>query len=164
MVLRLSKIALVAAMGLFCLLAGFSNVTDYMANFPAMERVMEMKEIFPNSTIGYRAITSPLLHHAAFTVVMACELLTGLLCAWGAWTLFRARNESGFLFNHAKKIAIVGLTLGFLTWHVLFVSVGGEWFGMWMSQTFNGAIDTAFQIFITMLVVLVFVVGKDEDL
>jgi predicted small integral membrane protein len=40
-----------------------------------------------------------------------------------------------------KYREIAGLTVGFLTWQVGFMSVGGEWFGMGMSETWNGVTD-----------------------
>ncbi|TAL61996.1 MAG: DUF2165 domain-containing protein [Legionella sp.] len=158
---RTSKIWLVLAMSFYCLLAVFGNITDWAANFPAVTRALEMKDIFPNSTISYRAITSPILQQLAFIIIVCSEALTGLLCAFGAWQLFHARKEPQ-LFNQNKKWAIAGLTLGFLTWNVLFMSIGGEWFGIWMSPVLNSAIGAAFQIFITMLAVLIYVVHKDK--
>lgn len=160
--IRLSKIILVAAIALYSLLAAFGNITDYFTNFPAVERVLMMKDVFPNSTITYRALTNPALHHAAYLVIITCEALTGLFCALGAWRLFRARKQNAVGFNTAKTWSIAGLTLGFITWQVLFVSIGGEWFGMWMSQTFSHALSAAFQIFITILVIMVYVAAKDD--
>jgi len=55
------------------------------------------------------------------------------------------------------------LTLGFLVWQVGFMSVGGEWFGMWMSKQWNGVPD-AFRFFITILAVLIFLSLRDEEL
>lgn len=162
MISRSSKMILVLAMSFFCSLTVFGNISDAMTNFHGVVGVLEMKQIFPTSTIAYRAIMNPNLHHAAFVIIISFEALTGLLCLIGAIKMFRARNENAKAFNLSKNWAIAGLTLGFLTWQVLFMSIGGEWFGMWMSQMFNGALTTAFHIFITMLVVLIYVVQKDE--
>jgi len=43
------------------------------------------------------------------------------------------------------------------------MSVGGEWFGMWMSQTWNG-IESAFRFFITIIAVLIFIAMPDGEL
>lgn len=162
MIIRLSKILLVAAVAFYCTLVAFGNITDYWSNFPAVERALMMKEIFPSSTISYRAISSPILIHLAFIVIITMETLTALLCVLGAWNLFKARKKDAVVFNQAKNGAIIGLTLGFLTWQVLFMSIGGEWFGLWMSSLLNGAISTAFHIFMVMISVLIYVVIKDE--
>ena len=41
--------------------------------------------------------------------------------------------------------------------------MGGEWFGMWQSHSWNG-VQSAFRVVMTMLGVLIFVSLKDEDL
>ena len=43
------------------------------------------------------------------------------------------------------------------------MSVGGEWFGMWMSSPWNG-IESAFRVFITILAVLIHVALTDREL
>ena len=64
--IRAAKAATVAAIALFASLVTFGNLTDYNTNFVFVEHVMSMDTIFPFSTIKYRAITSPALHHAAY--------------------------------------------------------------------------------------------------
>jgi predicted small integral membrane protein len=162
MIIRLSKIFCITAISFYCLLAAFGNATDYFTNFSNVERALMMKDVFPNSTIIYRAITNPIMHHVAYIIIISLESLTALLCALGAWKLFRARHESASMFNLTKYWAVAGLTLGFLTWYVLFMCVGGEWYGMWMSPVLNGALTAAFHIFISILAVLIYVVAKDE--
>ena len=44
-----------------------------------------------------------------------------------------------------------------------FIVVGGEWFEMWQSQSWNGQ-EAAFRFYITILAVLIFVNQKDDDL
>jgi predicted small integral membrane protein len=43
------------------------------------------------------------------------------------------------------------------------MSIGGEWFGMWMSSTWNG-LQSAFRVFITIVGVLIFVSLRDGEL
>lgn len=162
MIIRLSKIILVAAVAFYCLLTAFGNITDYATNLPAVERALSMKDVFPNSTITYRAITNTALQNAAYMFIISLESLTALLCAFGAWKLFSVRKQTASVFNHAKSWAVAGLTLGVLIWQVIFMSVGGEWFGMWMSPMLNNALTTAFHIFMTILVILVYLVNKDD--
>ena len=42
------------------------------------------------------------------------------------------------------------------------MSVGGEWFGMWMSSQWNGVPD-AFRFFMTILGVLIYLVHRDDE-
>ena len=161
-ILRLSKTAMVAAMGFFATLVAFGNITDYGTNFAFVQHVLMMDTIFPDSAIAYRAITSPALHHAAYIVIIAAETLTAILCWIGAYAMLSRLGDTAPAFNRAKSWAIAGLTLGFLVWQVGFISIGGEWFGMWMSPVWNGT-ESAFRFFITIIAVLIYVSLPDPD-
>lgn len=160
--IRISKIACVAAVAFYCFLVVIGNISDSSANYSNVVKTLSMKELIPGSSIGYRAITNPTLHGFAFIIIVCCESLSGILCAYGAWVLFRARKATATGFNQAKKWATVGLTCGFLTWQVLFMSIGSEWFGLWMSPVLSGATSSAFHIFMMILGVLVYLTIKDE--
>src|SRR5690606_13929266 len=156
LVVRYSKIALTAAMAFLASLVAFGNVTDYGNNFAFVQHVMQMDSVFPDSQITYRAVDSSLLHHIAYILIIIREGLTALLCWAGAWAMLRFRKNNAAAFQRAKCLAVAGLTLGFLVWQVGFMSVGGEWFGMWMSEQWNG-LASAFRFFMTMGLVLIYV-------
>ena len=160
---RLSKTALVAAIAFFASLVAFGNITDYGTNFAFVMHVFAMDTIFPDATITYRAITSPFVQNLGYILIIAAETLTAALCWIGAFAMLRRRKAGAADFNRSKALAIAGLTLGFLVWQVGFMSVGGEWFGMWMSKTWNGVPD-AFRFFITIICVLIYVVLPDGEL
>jgi predicted small integral membrane protein len=162
LVMRLSKIAFVAAIAFFATLVSFGNITDYGTNYAFVQHVLSMDTIFPGSTITYRAITNPLAHHIAYSFIIAAETLTAVLCWIGAFHMFGHLNSNARTFNRSKAWAIAGLALGFLVWQVGFMSIGGEWFGMWMSETWNG-IESAFRFFITIIAVLIFVSLPDQE-
>jgi predicted small integral membrane protein len=63
--IRIAKAALVAAVALLASLVSFGNLTDYGTNFAFVQHVLSMDTIYPFSTIRYRAITNPALHHVA---------------------------------------------------------------------------------------------------
>lgn len=162
MVIRYSKALLTAAIALFASLVAFGNITDYGNNFAFVQHVLLMDTIFPTATIGYRSINSAFMHHAAYILIIVLEALTAILCWAGAWHLFKYRHAPAAEFNRQKRLAIAGLTLGFLVWQVGFMSIGGEWFGMWMSEQWNG-VPSAFRFFVTIGIVLIYVVQRDED-
>jgi predicted small integral membrane protein len=161
--IRAAKAATVAAIALFASLVTFGNLTDYNTNFAFVEHVLSMDSIFPFSTIKYRAITSPALHHAAYDLIIAVEAVIALLCWIGAVALVRQLRADAAAFNRAKTFAVLGLTLGFLLWQVGFMSIGGEWFGMWQSQQWNG-VPSAFRFVVTIIAVLIFVAMPDQEL
>jgi predicted small integral membrane protein len=161
--IRAAKVALVAAIALFASLVAFGNLTDYDTNFVFVQHVLSMDTIYPSSTIKYRAITSPALHHAAYAAIIAAEAATAVLCWIGAVVLVCHIRAGAAMFNRMKAPAIIGLTLGFLVWQVGFMSIGGEWFGMWQSQQWNG-VPSAFRFLMTIIAVLIFVAMPDQDL
>jgi predicted small integral membrane protein len=161
--IRAAKIALVAAIALFATLVSFGNLTDYWTNFAFVRHVLSMDTIFPNSEIGYRAITSPVLHHLAYALIIAAETVTAVLCWIGAIALLRALRAGAAAFRRAKTFAVLGLTLGFLLWQAGFMTIGGEWFGMWQSQQWNG-VPSAFRFVMVILGVLIFVVLRDDEI
>ncbi|ART80551.1 DUF2165 family protein [Oceanisphaera avium] len=163
MIVRLSKTLMVAAIGLFAFLVAFGNITDYGSNFAFVHHVFLMDTIFPEASIKYRAIETEWVHHLGYVFIILLESLTSLLCLAGAWQLWSNRDQAARIYNRSKRLAVIGLTLGFLTWQVGFMSVGGEWFGMWMSSQWNGVPD-AFRFFITILGVLIYLVQTDDEL
>lgn len=163
MIVRLSKTLLVYAIALLASLAAFGNITDYGANFVFVRHVLMMDTIFPDATITYRSIQSPWLHQVGYIGIIVLETLTAVLCWIGGSRLLCGVKLPAAAFNRKKSLAIAGLTLGFLTWQVGFMSIGGEWFGMWMSKQWNG-VASAFHFFVTILLVLIYLVQRDGEL
>ncbi|EMI5490170.1 DUF2165 domain-containing protein [Providencia stuartii] len=162
MITRLSKSLCVCAIALFISLAVFNNLTDYATNFTFIQHVLSMDSIFPNATVDYRAINATLFHHVAYIMIIIIETICALICWYGGITLLKNCKKSAFEFNRSKKWSIAGLTLAFLLWHVAFISIGGEWFAMWMSKEWN-SIQAAFRFYITALLVLIYVALRDHD-
>ncbi|ASU82293.1 DUF2165 domain-containing protein [Nocardiopsis gilva YIM 90087] len=141
-ILRAAKSAILASVSLFCLLVVFGNVTDYWVNFDFVAHVLSMdahiEDLDKVSTIDYRAITVPALHHAVYVLIIAVELFVAVACAIGAWRTARALRGENSAFDAAKTWGVIGLAAGILLWFTGFQVVGGEWFGMWMSAAWNG--------------------------
>jgi Predicted small integral membrane protein (DUF2165) len=55
---------------------------------------------------------------------------------------------------------VVGGALGFLVWFFGFLLIGGEWFQMWQSSTWNGQ-QPAFRFVVIILAVLIFVMQPE---
>lgn len=154
-VFRLSKVALVASVALTVSLVVFGNIADYGTNWAFVTHVLSMDTIFTGSSIRYRAIASPTLQMLVYWFIIAAEFGTAILCWAGAFALLRAVKTSRAEFGAAKKWGVAGLSLGFLTWQVGFMAIGGEWFGMWQSATWNGE-QSAFRFSMTIVAVLIY--------
>lgn len=163
MLIRYSKIALVASSCFFLFLVVFNNLFDYGSNYAFVEAVLSMKTTFEGNAGMWRAIESPVIHHLFYWSIIGWETLAMLLIGWGAWKLWKNKTEGAVAFNKAKGIAAAGLTLSMLQWYIAFLTVGAEWFLMWQSQSFNGQ-DAAMRMFLVMGVSLIFLMMKDDDI
>jgi predicted small integral membrane protein len=160
---RYAKIVMVFGLAAFGLLVAFDNMIDYPANFVFVQHVLSMDTVFPDNTLRWRAITAPSMHHAAYIAIILAEFLTGLCFLACAGKLLANVRAPAAAFHRAKTIGVVGAALGFATWFIGFMVVGGEWFAMWQSPTWNGQ-QSAFRFYMTLMVVLIFLMQPDGEL
>lgn len=158
---RLSKVTMVLSFALYASLVAFGNVTDYNSNFFLVAHVLAMETTFPDNQAMWRAIESPIMHHAAYGLIIGTEIVIAALCWIGGFRLYRTINNPA-AFNQAKKMAILGLTLGFLLWFTGFMTIGGEWFLMWQSEAAN-AQQAAFRLVVIIAIVLIHLIQIDEE-
>jgi predicted small integral membrane protein len=160
---RIAKIVMVGSLALFAFVVTFDNLTDYDSNFEFVRHVLSMDTTFPGNALQYRRVTSPALWNSAYWLIIFGEGLTSLTLAAAAVALMRALRSDADRFNRSRRFVLIGAMLGFLVWFFGFMVVGGEWFQMWQSHSWNGQ-EAAFRFYLTILGVLIFVNQKDEDL
>jgi len=163
MITRYAKIVMVACLAVFCLLVVFNNVTDYGTNHFFVQRVLSMDTTFPGNRLMYRAITDEGLWHFAYWLIVLGQAVAGVLLLAGAIRLWQVRKASGPEFNAAKGLVVAGALAAFIVWFFMFMVIGGEWFAMWQSATWNGQ-EAAFRLYVAVLAVLIFVNQADGDL
>ncbi len=163
MALRLSKIVMCLCLAAFAFMVTFGNITDYGSNYAFVQHVLSMDTTFPGNALMYRSITNPTLWTVGYWLIIVGEGITCILFLVAAWRLWSARNLSGAAFDDAKSGVVIAATMGFLVWFFGFMVIGGEWFAMWQSQTWNGQ-DAAFKFYMTILAVLIFVNQPERDL
>ena len=159
--LRLCKIVITALSSLFLLVVVFNNATDPNSNYQFVRHVLSMDTTFPGNSLMYRSVQSPILHKAFFASIIAWEALCCALVGAGTLCLWRARRAPLADWKKAKGLASVGLTAGLVQWYFAFMTVGGEWFLMWQSRTWNGQ-DAAFRLFAFMGISLLFLNQADD--
>jgi predicted small integral membrane protein len=162
MTLRLAKILLVAAVALFYTLVVCNNTTDYGSNYQFVHHVLLMDTIFPVSGEAWRAIHSPMAQTVFYAGIIAWEVLTVVLTWIGVAQLVRALHKPAEAFHRAKRFAVIALTLGMLLWFVAFITIGGEWFLMWQSKTWNGQ-EAAFRMFASIGIVFILLVMPESE-
>ena len=163
MIVRFAKLLLLSSVAFFYSLVVFNNLTDYNSNWQFVRHVLLMDTTFPGNNGMWRAISSPTIDVVFYTSIIGWEIVTMLLLWFGAWRLLRALRAPAKSFNAAKSIPVAALTLSLLMWLVAFLSVGGEWFLMWQSHTWNGQ-DAAFRNFAAFGIVLLILIQPDAEL
>jgi len=159
--IRLLKALLVFSVGVWGALVAFDNLLDYGSNWQFVQHVLSMDTVFPDNQLRYRAITAPRLQTACYWLIIGIEWLMGIGCLAGGWRLLRLRhNAAGFVA--AKPLAAAGLVLVFLLYYLGFVVIGGEWFSMWQSATWNGQFKGAIFSGIALVVLIVLLI-REED-
>ena len=157
MAVRMSKCLLVFSVALFYTLVVFNNTTDYNSNYQFVRHVLQMDSTFPGNGGMWRAINQPSIHTIFYLFIIFWEIITAVVCWWGGMSLVRALKRPAQDFIRAKNVGAIALTLGMLMWFVAFLTVGGEWFLMWQSKTWNGQ-DAAFRMFVVLGIVLLYLV------
>ena len=114
-----------------------------------------MDTTFPGNAGLWRAIHAPILHHAAYVLIITVEFTVAILAGGGAIRMALAHANPA-RFRRAQVPAIAGLTLGILLWLVGFEVIAGEWFMMWQSRVWN-AQESAFRFIAAFGVILVFI-------
>jgi predicted small integral membrane protein len=161
--LRLAKLAIAASLALFADLVTIDNIIDYGSNYNFVRHVLSMDTTFPDGALRWRAITQPMLWHAAYGVIILGEALTGAAYTIGSIALLRSLRASGEAFNRSKRFVYLATAAGFLVWFFAFMVIGGEWFSMWQSSTWNGQ-SAAFRFYVAVLGAGIFIALEDRDL
>lgn len=159
--IRYSKVILMAYISLFGLLVMYGNFTDYATNYEYVGHILSMDTAQKSESTSYRAITSPLLHHRIYWLIITLEVTYTVFCVMGTYHLLRNINASAKAFHEAKKCSIIGLMIGLFIYYVCLQVVGAEWFNMDKSHTWN-AKDWARQIVDFMLPLLIYITLKIE--
>ena len=158
---RIAKAISVAGIGLLSLLIVVNNIVDYLTNYAFVEHVMKMDTIFPSSHIHDRSIGSPFVYHAGYCLIILMEAAMCFCCLKGTFQLFRNIKKDTAAFHASKNWAVAGITIGIAIWFLGFEVIGGEWFAMWQSTTWNG-LAAAERILNFLVLTLILLHFKDE--
>jgi len=162
MTLRVAKLSLMFAVALFYTVVVFNNITDYNSNYQFVRHVLMMDSNILGNHEMWRAMNSPAWHKAFYVSIILWEALVMLLSWWGGLRLMRALNAPALVFTQAKSVSVAALTLAMLMWLVAFLTVGGEWFLMWQSKTWNGQ-AAAFRMFTVIGIILLLLAQPDSE-
>ncbi|PPS74019.1 MULTISPECIES: DUF2165 domain-containing protein [Streptomyces] len=146
--LSLAAMLLTATIALYMALVAFGNITDFGTNQQFVRHVLAMDTTFKDEDLMWRAVTSQGLQDAAYVGIIVWETLAALVLIFGSW-LWARRDE-----QRARQWSTYGLLMVMLLFGAGFIAIGGEWFSMWQSKSWNG-LDAATRIFLFSGVVLI---------
>lgn len=162
MMIRVAKLFLLSGVALFITLVVFNNLTDYNSNAQFVCHVLLMDTTFPGNSGMWRSISSPAVDFVFYLSIIGWEIVTAVLLWWGILRLLRVLYQPAAVFNAAKSLPVLALTVSLLMWLVAFLTVGGEWFLMWQSRTWNGQ-EAAFRNFTVFGVVFLILLQPDAE-
>ncbi|MDV9168561.1 DUF2165 domain-containing protein [Streptomyces sp. W16] len=139
---------LTAGVALYIALVAFGNITDFGTNRVFVQHVLAMDTTFKDDDLMWRAITNKGIQNAAYVAIIVWETLAALVLVYGTWLWARRA--------HARAHSISAYGLLMLVFGAGFIAIGGEWFSMWQSKTWNG-LDAALRVFVLSGVVLLVV-------
>lgn len=136
---------LVLLNGLYVAAAAFGNITDFETNRAFVQHVLSMDTTNFGAEPGtnldpdvmWRAIENRTLQDIAYVGIIIWETATALVLLAATWLWFTRHP-------HAKPLASIGLGMLIALFFGGFIVIGGEWFQMWKSQSWNG-LDPAFR-------------------
>lgn len=162
MMTRTAKMLLLAGVALYYTVVVLNNLTDFDSNYQYVRHVLSMDTTFPDNHLMGRALTSPAWHLTFYLSIIAWELVTMILMWWGVASLFGVFRQPAAVFNAAKRIPVLALTLSLLMWLVAFLTIGAEWFLMWQSHTWDGR-ESAFRMFAVAGLVLLILLQPETE-
>jgi predicted small integral membrane protein len=162
MITRSAKLLLLAGIALYYTLVVLNNLTDFGSNYEFIQHVLSMDSTFPGNHSMWRALPWRDMHLVFYWLIIVWEIVTAILAWWGLVNLVRALRGPANVFNSEKRVAVMALTLSLLMWLVAFLDVGGEWFLMWQSRTWNGQ-EEAFRMFVIVGFVLLLLQQVDNE-
>ncbi|MFF1638741.1 DUF2165 domain-containing protein [Streptomyces sp. NPDC058246] len=138
--LPLASTLLTATVALYISLVAFGNITDFDTNQQFVRHVLAMDTTFKDDDLMWRALTSHAWQDAAYVAIIVWETVAALVLIAGTWLW--ARRD----YPEARRVSTLGLLMLLLLFGAGFIGIGGEWFAMWQSKSWNG-LDAATRVF-----------------
>ena len=133
---------LTGIVGAYIALVAIGNITDFDSNQAFVRHVLEMDTTFDDPDVMWRAIESNVLQDIGYVGVIIWETLAAIVLIWATVNLVKAFRTDDWL--PARRLASFGLLM--ILFLFGFITVGGEWFSMWQSDSWNG-LDAAIRNF-----------------
>ncbi|MFI2412903.1 DUF2165 domain-containing protein [Streptomyces sp. NPDC018947] len=144
----LAGTVLTGILALYITLVAVGNITDFGTNQQFVRHVLAMDTTFKDEDLMWRAITTEWVQDAAYVAIIVWETLAALVLLYATWLWIRRSHAA------ARRATTYGTLMLMLLFGAGFIAIGGEWFAMWQSETWNG-LDAATRVFLLSGVVLI---------
>ncbi|HCT77824.1 MAG TPA: hypothetical protein DGG94_06530 [Micromonosporaceae bacterium] len=123
---------LTAITALYYALVAFGNITDFGTNQAFVDHVLEMDTTFKDPDVMWRHISNNTIANIAYFGVILWESLIAIVLgvAFVHWLI---RD-----YKIARRLSTLGWIMVLILFAGGFITIGGEWFQMWQSKTWNG--------------------------
>ncbi|KOV66206.1 DUF2165 domain-containing protein [Streptomyces sp. MMG1121] len=146
--LSLAAGVLTGILALYIALVALGNITDFGTNQQFVRHVLAMDTTFKDHDLMWRAITSTALQDTAYVLIIVWETVAALVLIGGTYLWTRRKTDL------ARRVSVYGLLMLVLLFGAGFIAIGGEWFSMWQSKTWNGE-DAATRVLVLSGVALI---------
>ncbi|MER6076706.1 DUF2165 domain-containing protein [Streptomyces sp. NPDC001833] len=154
--LPLAAAVLTGTVALYIALVAFGNITDFGTNQAFVQHVLAMDTTFKDDDLMWRAVTNKGLENTAYVLIIVWETLAALVLIAGTWLWVRRDDV------RARRVSTYGLLMLVLLFGAGFIGIGGEWFSMWQSKTWNG-LEAATRVLVLTGLALVVVQLSDRS-
>jgi|TARA_B110000483_G_scaffold90218_1_gene111445 predicted small integral membrane protein len=157
---KIGKVAMVAGMGVFMILAGMNNALSPDGTYAPVEMTVSMGGTFGDPMVMWRAIESPIIIWLGVVGIILTELTAGVFLLLGAFKLWATRSSASE-FNDSKSIAITGLSVVACFYLIAFGVICQEWFMLWQNREV-GTLQEAFRNFVTAMLIMFWINTSDD--
>lgn len=160
-VARVAASLFVLMVAAYYLVVAFDNITNPLnpngSNWPFVEGVLSGEGVPEQSGFQWRFITATWFDALSYILIIVVETFTGVtLLAAGLLGVMRSRSEARWA--RAQRWTFLGGVCGLGLYFFGFITVGGNWFVMYLNKQWN-ALDAAFQNSMLTVSMLILVTG-----
>ncbi len=161
--LRIAKTVLIITVSMWGFIGAFGNFSHWTETIAAVGAVTSMMT-FDGGSTSWQATSNPLVIWAGALFIILSKLTAGIMCAYGAHKMWRARRVDNILeFTAAKQIALTGCAVAVIMLFGGFIVLAESWFELWRSEVLRDQVlESAFRYGGMIMLIALFVATRDE--
>lgn len=148
---------LVAMTAAYYLVVAVDNVTNPSSNWVFVQGVVSGDGVPPDSGFEWRFVDATWFQVVVYVMIIVGEAVAGAVLAVAAVSGWRTSADA-IGWQRGQRLTLLGTAIGLGVFFLGFVTIGGNWWVMYLNSSWNG-LQPAFQnSVLTLLTVVVVVV------